>query len=191
MMWRPRSGAAQWRTGYEHGAGDSHTLRGTSRTRLASARQSIELQAAKRVAGAPGVTGHVTAGIDPRVLAAALTDEISVPHHDSAVLTDDIPPPAWRCPRSAASTSSVPTGLAGAGPPVRVAWPWRSLTGGTVRHMRGRGRLWLRTGGEPLLQIDAAAVEALHIIGFEAAVETSRAGRRGRGGRRPVRCAGR
>ena len=38
----------------------------------------------------------------------------------------------------------------------------------------GRGRrLVVLTGGEPLLQVDAALVEALHAGGFEIAVETN------------------
>jgi 7-cyano-7-deazaguanine synthase len=56
-------------------------------------RHSIEVQAAKRVAEALGVARHLVAEIDLRVFGgSALTDEISVPHHDSAEdLTDDIP----------------------------------------------------------------------------------------------------
>lgn len=56
-------------------------------------RHSIELEAAKRVADALGVARLVVADIDLRVFGgSALTDEISVPHHDSAEdLTDDIP----------------------------------------------------------------------------------------------------
>lgn len=56
-------------------------------------RHSIELDAAKRVAGALGVARHVVADIDLRVFGgSALTDEISVPHHESVEdLTDDIP----------------------------------------------------------------------------------------------------
>ncbi|HEY8431573.1 MAG TPA: 7-carboxy-7-deazaguanine synthase [Sandaracinaceae bacterium] len=45
---------------------------------------------------------------------------------------------------------------------VRAAWPSE----------RGR-RFVVCTGGEPLLQLDAAAVEALHGEGFEVAVETN------------------
>ena len=47
----------------------------------------------------------------------------------------------------------------------RVAMLWR---GGD----RGR-RLVVLTGGEPLLQVDAALVDALHAQGFEIAVETN------------------
>lgn len=36
-----------------------------------------------------------------------------------------------------------------------------------------RGRLVVCTGGEPLLQLDAAAIKALHAEGFEVAVETN------------------
>ena len=56
-------------------------------------RHSVELEAARRVAEALGVARHVVAGIDLRVFGgSALTDDISVPHHDSADdLTDGIP----------------------------------------------------------------------------------------------------
>jgi 7-cyano-7-deazaguanine synthase len=56
-------------------------------------RHSIELDAAKRVADSLGVARHVVADIDLRVFGgSALTDEISVPHHESVEeLTDDIP----------------------------------------------------------------------------------------------------
>jgi len=56
-------------------------------------RHSIELEAAKRVAEALGVARHVVADIDLRVFGgSALTDEISVPHHNNADdLTDEIP----------------------------------------------------------------------------------------------------
>jgi 7-carboxy-7-deazaguanine synthase (Cx14CxxC type) len=36
-----------------------------------------------------------------------------------------------------------------------------------------RGRYVVCTGGEPLLQLDAAAIEALHAAGFEVGVETN------------------
>jgi 7-carboxy-7-deazaguanine synthase (Cx14CxxC type) len=52
--------------------------------------------------------------------------------------------------------------LAGA---VRAAWPQAMAPG--VRP------LVVCTGGEPLLQLDTAAVEALHRAGFEVAVETN------------------
>jgi 7-carboxy-7-deazaguanine synthase (Cx14CxxC type) len=52
--------------------------------------------------------------------------------------------------------------LAGA---VRAAWP--AATSGRIRP------LVVCTGGEPLLQLDEAAVEALHSEGFEVAVETN------------------
>jgi 7-carboxy-7-deazaguanine synthase (Cx14CxxC type) len=48
---------------------------------------------------------------------------------------------------------------------VRAAWP--AATPGRVRP------LVVCTGGEPLLQLDGAAVEALHREGFEVAVETN------------------
>lgn len=48
-------------------------------------RHSVELQAARRVADAVGVAGHVVADIDLRVFGgSALTDDIDVPKHDSA-----------------------------------------------------------------------------------------------------------
>jgi 7-cyano-7-deazaguanine synthase len=48
-------------------------------------RHSIELEAAQRVAEAQGVARHVVADIDLRVFGgSALTDDIDVPHHDSA-----------------------------------------------------------------------------------------------------------
>jgi 7-carboxy-7-deazaguanine synthase (Cx14CxxC type) len=46
---------------------------------------------------------------------------------------------------------------------VRAQWP-----GGA-----GGRRYVVCTGGEPLLQLDAAAIEALHAAGFEVAVETN------------------
>ena len=56
-------------------------------------RHSVELEAAGRVAEAQGVARHVVADIDLRVFGgSALTDDIDVPHHDSAdELGDDIP----------------------------------------------------------------------------------------------------
>jgi 7-cyano-7-deazaguanine synthase len=48
-------------------------------------RHSVELEAARRVAQALGVARHVVADIDLRVFGgSALTDDIEVPHHDSA-----------------------------------------------------------------------------------------------------------
>lgn len=48
-------------------------------------RHSVELDAARRVASALGATRHVIADIDLRVFGgSALTDDIDVPHHDSA-----------------------------------------------------------------------------------------------------------
>ena len=48
-------------------------------------RHSVELEAARRVAEAQGVARHVVADIDLRVFGgSALTDDIAVPHHDSA-----------------------------------------------------------------------------------------------------------
>jgi len=56
-------------------------------------RHSVELDAAGRVAEALGAVRHVVADIDLRVFGgSALTDDIPVPHHDSADdLGDDIP----------------------------------------------------------------------------------------------------
>ncbi len=56
-------------------------------------RHSVELEAAERVADVLGVAKHVVADIDLRVFGgSALTDEISVPHHERVEdLTDDIP----------------------------------------------------------------------------------------------------
>jgi 7-carboxy-7-deazaguanine synthase (Cx14CxxC type) len=48
-----------------------------------------------------------------------------------------------------------------------VCAPWPNVTGGVARP------LVVCTGGEPLLQLDAAAVAALHTAGFEVAVETN------------------
>lgn len=52
--------------------------------------------------------------------------------------------------------------LAGA---VREKWPWDTTDGARP--------LVVCTGGEPLLQLDAEAVDALHAAGFEVAVETN------------------
>jgi 7-cyano-7-deazaguanine synthase len=56
-------------------------------------RHDVELDAARRVAGAYGAARHVIADIDLRVFGgSALTDDIDVPHHASAgELTDGIP----------------------------------------------------------------------------------------------------
>lgn len=56
-------------------------------------RHTIELEAAQRVAQAQGVARHVIADIDLRVFGgSALTDDIAVPHHNSAdELAQDIP----------------------------------------------------------------------------------------------------
>jgi 7-carboxy-7-deazaguanine synthase (Cx14CxxC type) len=55
-----------------------------------------------------------------------------------------------------------PGDLAGA---VAAAWP-AGVTNGTRRFV-------VCTGGEPLLQLDAPAIDALHAAGFEVAVETN------------------
>lgn len=56
-------------------------------------RHTVELKAAQRVALAQGTARHVIADIDLRVFGgSALTDDIAVPHHDSAEeLGEDIP----------------------------------------------------------------------------------------------------
>ncbi len=52
---------------------------------------------------------------------------------------------------------------------------WRAGTGRDPAESRAGGvsPLVVCTGGEPLLQLDAAAVDALHGVGFEVAVETN------------------
>jgi len=48
------------------------------------------------------------------------------------------------------------------------------LADAVASHWPGGGAPWVVcTGGEPFLQLDAAAVEALHAAGFEVAVETN------------------
>lgn len=56
-----------------------------------------------------------------------------------------------------------------------VAGRWTEATGMTPREHRERGAhpLVVCTGGEPLLQLDEAAIAALHAVGFEVAVETN------------------
>ncbi|HEY0780707.1 MAG TPA: 7-carboxy-7-deazaguanine synthase [Gemmatirosa sp.] len=56
-----------------------------------------------------------------------------------------------------------------------VADRWQAGTGSAPAAARGAGvrPLVVCTGGEPLLQLDAAAVDALHAAGFEVAVETN------------------
>lgn len=56
-------------------------------------RHSVELEAARRVAEAQGVSRHVVADIDLRIFGgSALTDDIDVPHHASADdLGEEIP----------------------------------------------------------------------------------------------------
>ena len=44
---------------------------------------------------------------------------------------------------------------------------------GRARRIARAGRYVVCTGGEPLLQLDEAAVDALHAAGFEVAVETN------------------
>jgi len=49
-----------------------------------------------------------------------------------------------------------------------------TLAEAVAAHWPGGGRqLVVCTGGEPLLQLDAAAIEALHAAGFEIAIETN------------------
>jgi 7-carboxy-7-deazaguanine synthase (Cx14CxxC type) len=49
-----------------------------------------------------------------------------------------------------------------------------ALAGAVAAHWRGEAnRLVVCTGGEPLLQLDAALIDALHARGFEIAVETN------------------
>lgn len=56
-------------------------------------RHAVELEAARAVAEAAGVVGHVIAEIDLRIFGgSALTADIAVPKHDSpAELTDEVP----------------------------------------------------------------------------------------------------
>jgi 7-carboxy-7-deazaguanine synthase (Cx14CxxC type) len=56
-----------------------------------------------------------------------------------------------------------------------VAAHWRDGTGASPAESRALGAtpLVVCTGGEPLLQLDPAAVAALHAAGFEIAVETN------------------
>jgi 7-carboxy-7-deazaguanine synthase len=56
-----------------------------------------------------------------------------------------------------------------------VAGRWRAGTGEVPTDSRDAGArpLVVCTGGEPLLQLDAPAIEALHARGFEVAVETN------------------
>src|SRR6201996_8315153 len=56
-------------------------------------RHTVELEAAERVARAQGVASHVIADINLRAFGgSALTDDIAVPHHESAdELSQDIP----------------------------------------------------------------------------------------------------
>lgn len=52
-------------------------------------------------------------------------------------------------------------------------WPVRSISPGHAERASGGRPLVVCTGGEPLLQLDSAAIEALHQRGFEVAVETN------------------
>lgn len=53
---------------------------------------------------------------------------------------------------------------------VRLRWPHESYLGDAPRKSRP---LVVCTGGEPLLQLDAAAIDAFHAAGLEVAVETN------------------
>ncbi len=55
---------------------------------------------------------------------------------------------------------------------VLARWPERALVDGRERATGGRP-LVVCTGGEPLLQLDAPAIAALHARGFAVAVETN------------------
>jgi 7-carboxy-7-deazaguanine synthase len=56
-----------------------------------------------------------------------------------------------------------------------VASRWHDGTGESPAESRSGGvaPLVVCTGGEPLLQLDGAAIDALHAVGFEIAVETN------------------
>ena len=56
-----------------------------------------------------------------------------------------------------------------------IAGRWTAGTGETPAQSRAAGirPLVVCTGGEPLLQLDAPAIDALHAAGFEVAVETN------------------
>ena len=76
-------------------------------------------------------------------------------------------------PRSAISAtpiSSAPTGRAAASSPTRRSLPAMSRRCGASGEER---RLVVVTGGEPMLQLDAALVDALHERGFRVAVESN------------------
>lgn len=49
----------------------------------------------------------------------------------------------------------------------------RALTDAIARQWKGPGGFVVFTGGEPLLQLDAALIEAVHARGFSCAVETN------------------
>jgi len=50
----------------------------------------------------------------------------------------------------------------------------KSLADQVLKLWKGKGELWVVcTGGEPLLQLDAALISALHACGFKIAVETN------------------
>ena len=71
---------------------------------------------------------------------------------------------------SATPISSGPTARAAASSPPPRPWPrpWRD-----AGRRRAEHRLVVCTGGEPLLQLDDALIEALHAAGFAIAVETN------------------
>ena len=75
---------------------------------------------------------------------------------------------------SATPTSSAPTAPAAGGSPRPPTSPAPSAAAGpNASTLRRRRPLVVCTGGEPLLQLDAAAVQALHARGFEVAIETN------------------
>jgi 7-carboxy-7-deazaguanine synthase (Cx14CxxC type) len=78
--------------------------------------------------------------------------------------------------RATATCTFCDTDFVGVGPDGGRFATADALAGAVRRHWPAHagGRPWVVcTGGEPLLQLDAAAVDALHRAGFEVAVETN------------------
>ncbi len=76
-------------------------------------RHEVELEAAKRVAKAQGVAGHVVMGIDLQEIGgSALTADIPVPHHDSADDLDSTEIPVTYVPARNLTFLSAAVGLA-------------------------------------------------------------------------------
>ncbi|MDZ4792047.1 MAG: 7-carboxy-7-deazaguanine synthase QueE [Hyphomicrobiales bacterium] len=73
---------------------------------------------------------------------------------------------AWRQPSSSGAVKLRP-----GDPGLHARQNW--ITGSSPAMTRGGRRYIVCTGGEPLLQIDTALIEALHVRGFEVAVETN------------------